>query len=184
VRPNSESGRWHRTGDGPIQYLSTTVEGAWSELIRAEGLQSESEVAFVRMPMWVAELQIERLADYSAFEIAEEAGFPPEALVDDDYTRCQDEGLRLRSEGFQGVLAPSAALSEAMNLTIFGPRIASTWGRQPILVSSIPATKIAVGAPPEGIVQRVRQRGVEHEGLQRHQAERSRSRRRRDDGAN
>jgi RES domain-containing protein len=164
VRPNSEAGRWHLVGDGPTQYLSATVEGSWAELIRAEGLLSEAEVALVRMPMWVAEIQVPRLADYSTFERADLAGFPPTALVEDDYSRCQQEGYRLREAGFQGVLAPSAALPGSVNLTIFGPRIASTWNVRPLLASSIPATEIAVGSPPVGIVERVRQRGEPHDG--------------------
>jgi RES domain-containing protein len=162
VRSNSEGGRWHRGGDGPTQYLSTTVEGAWAELIRAEGLDSELEVGLIRMPMWVAEVHVQRVADYGTFEKAARAGFPPDALIDDDHDRCQEEGDRLRTAGFQGVLAPSAALPGAVNLTLFGPKVASTWGVRPLLASSIPSTTIAVGAPPEGIVEKVRQEGEEH----------------------
>jgi hypothetical protein len=162
VRPNSEPGRWHRVGDSPTQYLSTTVDGAWAELIRAEGLRSEQEVTLVRMPMWVAEAHVQRIVDYGSFEKAEAAGFPADALIDDDYSRCQEEGRRLRQIGFQGVLAPSAALPNALNLTLFGPRIASTWQAPALLASSIPATKIAVGSPPEGVVERVRHRGEKH----------------------
>jgi RES domain-containing protein len=177
VRPNTESGRWHRAGDGPTQYLSTTVDGAWAELIRAEGLRSEPEVALVRMPMWVAEVHIQRIADYGTFEKAVAAGFSAEALVDDDYTRCQEEGVRLRSKGIQGVLAPSAALPGTLNLTLFGARIASTWQVRPLLTSSVPATKIAVGSPPEGVVERARRTGELHALYEEFQAGK-RSRRR------
>ena len=162
VRSNSDPGRWHRAGDGSTQYLSTTVEGAWAELIRAEGLRSETEVSLLRMPMWVAELDISRIADYGTFEKASDAGLTPEALIDEDYSRTQEEGKRLRMAGFQGVLAPSAALPGSLNLTVFGPRIASRWNQPATLASSIPATEIAVGSPPEGIVSRVRQRGESH----------------------
>lgn len=162
VRPNSEPGRWHVVGDQPTQYLSTTVEGAWAELIRAEGLTSEVEVSLIRMPMWVAEVHVQRIADYGSFEKAEAAGLAPDALIDDDYGRCQAEGRRLREAGFQGVLAPSAALPGAVNLTLLGARVASSWGIRPLLASSVPATKIAVGAPPEGIVERVRQAKQKH----------------------
>jgi RES domain len=159
VRPNSDEGRWHRIGDGPTQYLSATVEGAWAELIRAEGLRSEAEVALLRMPMWAADLDVHRIADYETFEKAGEAGFAPDALIDEDYNRCQKEGARLREAGYLGVLAPSAALPGAVNLTLFGPRIASRRGTPSALASSIPATPIAVGAPPGEIVSRVRHRG-------------------------
>lgn len=170
VRPNSEPGRWHRFGDEATQYLSTTVDGAWAELIRAEELHTEQEAALVRMPIWVAEVHVQRIADYSTFEKAEIAGFPPEALVEEDYSLCQAEGKRLRSAGIQGVLAPSAALSGSGSLTLFGPRVASTWSLRPLLASSIPATKIAVGAPPEGIVARVRHRGDRHERFAEYRA--------------
>lgn len=162
VRPNSEPGRWHQVGDAPTQYLSTTVDGAWGELIRAEGLHSEQEVELVRMTMWAAEVHVQRIADYSTFEKAEAANFSPDALIDDDYSRCQAEGRRLREAGFQGVLAPSAAMTSSRSLTLFGPRIASTWQRRPLLASSTPATQIARGAPPEGIVGRVRHLGTRH----------------------
>lgn len=162
VRPNSEPGRWHWFGDEATQYLSTTVDGAWAELIRAEDLRTEQEAALVRMPIWVAEVHVQRVADYSTFEKAEAAGFPPEALIEDDYSLCQAEGRRLREAGIQGVLAPSAALSSSRSLTLFGPRIASTWDLKPLLASSLPAMKIAVGAPPEGIVERVRHTGERH----------------------
>lgn len=162
VRSNSEPGRWHSEGDGPTQYLSTTVEGAWAELIRAEGLGSEAEVSLIRMPMWVAEVRVQRIADYGTFEKAADAGFPPDALVEEDYERCQVEGRRLREAGYQGVLAPSAALPEALNLTLFGAKVASRWGIRPLLASSIPATRIAIGSPPEGVVEKVRQEGEKH----------------------
>lgn len=162
VRPNSQPGRWHWFGDGATQYLSTTVDGAWAELIRAEELRTEQETTLVRMPIWAAEVNVQRIAYYSTFDRAEAAGFPPEALIEDDYSICQAEGRRLRDAGVQGVLAPSAALSGSKNLTLFGPRIASTWDLRPLLASSIPAMKMAVGAPPEGIVERVRHRGEPH----------------------
>jgi RES domain len=162
VRSNSESGRWHSAGAGPTQYLCTTVEGAWAELIRAEGLSSEVEVSLIKMPMWVAEVNVQRIADYGTFEKAAQAGFPADALIDDDYSRCQLEGQRLRAAGYRGVFAPSAALPGAVNLTLFGAKVASSWGVRPLLASSIPATTIAVGAPPEGVVEKVRQQGEAH----------------------
>jgi hypothetical protein len=170
VRPNTEPGRWHRVGDQPTQYLSMSVEGSWAELIRAEGLRSEAEVALLRMPMWVAEVDVKRIADYETFEKASEAGFSPDALIDENFDRCQVEGLRLREAGFDGVLAPSAALPGASNLTLFGARIASRWGKPPMLASSIPATQIAVGSPPSEIVASVRQRGSVHAGFEEFRA--------------
>ena len=70
----------------------------------------EAEAALIRMPLWVLKIDEERIADYRTFEQAQDAGFPPDALVDEDWGRCQAEATRLQALGFRGVLAPSAAL--------------------------------------------------------------------------
>lgn len=165
VRENTQAGRWHRSGDGPTQYLALSTDGAWAELIRNEELSAEDEVAMVSVSMWAVFIKGGVIANYGTFEHAERAGFDPVALVEDNYERCQNEGARLRSQGFSGVLAPSAALPGALNLTLFGPRIASTWDRQTFLASSIPATIITKGAPPPGLLPRVRQLGSCHDAL-------------------
>jgi len=109
-----------------------------------------------------------RLIDLSiarTFEQAAAARFEPEALVDEDHARCQREGARLRGLGYAGVLAPGAALPGEINITLFGPRMASTWNRPPFLASSLPTTVITKGAPPPGVLARVRQLGTPHAGL-------------------
>lgn len=173
VRENSQVGRWHVTGDGPIQYLSLSTDGAWAELIRDEELRTEDEVAMVSVSMWAVLIEQGMIADYRSFELAERAGFDPAALVDEDYGRCQREGARLRELNYAGVLGPSAALPGATNLTLFGARIASTWDRPPLLVSSIPATIITKGAPPPGLLASVRHFGTAHADLAAHMAKRS-----------
>ena len=173
VRENTQAGRWHVHGDGPTQYLSLSTDGAWAELIRNEELRTEDEVAMVSVPMWAAQIDQAMVVDYSSFQLAEEAGFDPSALVDEDYARCQREGARLRALNYAGVLAPSAALAGATNLTLFGPRIASTWGRTTLLASSIPALVITKGAPPPGLLERVRHSGMQHAGLAAHAAARA-----------
>lgn len=170
VRENSQAGRWHARGDGPTQYLSLSADGAWAELIRSEELRTEDEVAMVSVPMWATEVDQGMVADYSSFDRAEAAGFDPSALVDEDYARCQREGARLRSLSYAGLMTPSAALTGAINLTLFGPRMASTWGRSTLLASSIPATIITKGAPPPGLLPRVRRLGMTHMGLVAHLA--------------
>jgi RES domain-containing protein len=165
ARDNTQPGRWHMRGDGPTQYLSQSTDGAWAELIRNEELSTEDEVAMVSVQMWAVAVNQEMIVDYSTFERAEAAGFDPEALVDEDYARCQQEGARLRALGSSGILAPSAALRDAINLTLFGPRMASTWNRPPLLASSLPASIITKGAPPPGLLARVRQIGAPHAGL-------------------
>jgi RES domain-containing protein len=164
-RSNQSAGRWHFLGDEATQYISLSPDGAWAELTRNEGLRTESEVELVRTKLWVVTLNQNGLMDYSTFEKAESAGFPPEALIDEDWSRCQDEGRRLRNEGHMGVIAPNAALPGALNVTLFGPRVASTWGVPTRLRSSIPACVAAIGSPPPGLVGRVRHRDEPHLGF-------------------
>ncbi|HYB23843.1 MAG TPA: RES family NAD+ phosphorylase [Solirubrobacteraceae bacterium] len=173
VRENSRPGRWHRQGDGATQYLAMSTDGAWAELIRYEELTVEDEVAMVSVSMWAVAIEQGMIADYSIFEQAERAGFDPAALVDEDHERCQREAARLRELNYAGVLAPSAALPGAVNLTLFGPRMASTWERPKLLASSVPATILTKGAPPPGLLERVRHIGAIHVGLAAHEANRS-----------
>jgi hypothetical protein len=162
VRPNTGHGRWHLARTEPTQYFCLSPDGCWGDLMRQENLRTEIDVALIRMPLWVLKVNEERIADYSTFEKAEIAGFPPDALVDEDWERCQSEARRLRDLGFRGVLAPAAALPGETALTLFGGRRDVDWDDEPSLVSAIPAKIVTVGAPPTGLVGRVRFRGEEH----------------------
>lgn len=169
ARPNTTDERWHGAGDGPTQYLSATPDGAWAELIRNENLRSEADLALVQMPLWQAQIEQARIADYHDFETAEDVGFEPEALIDDDQAACRAEGRRLRETGFAGVLYPSAALPGEENLVLFGPRILLPWGASRRLASGIPASKLTVGAPPRELLPRVRHVGARHAGYTEYQ---------------
>lgn len=178
VRPNTTDERWHRAGDGPTQYLSASAEGAWAELIRNEDLRAAADLSLVRMPLWQAQIEQAQVADYSTFEAAERAGFPPEALVDDAQERCRTEARRLRALGVTGALYPSAALPGETNLAIFGPKIPLPWGTPRVLASGAPAIKLTVGAPPSDLLSRVRFAGDPHPGLAAYrEAKRRRTRR-------
>jgi hypothetical protein len=180
TRPNSAALRWNRPRQHPTQYLSLTTEGSWAELIRAERLVSVEDLRMVSMPMWVLQIRESSLADYSTFERAQAAGFPPEALVEEDYERCESEADRLREHGFRGVLAPSAALPGAVNLTLFGRRLTVPWEHpdSALMASFVRAKRLAVGRPPDELLAMVRQRGEPHTLLAAHLAQRGRSRQR------
>lgn len=170
TRPNSTAQRWNRAWQDATQYLSLTTDGSWSELIRSERLTSTADLELVSMPMWMLRLCETNIADYSTFERAEDAGFPPEALVSDDYERCQAEAERLRTAGFRGVLAPSAALPGAVNLTLFGRRLAVSWDHPEanLMASFVRVKQLAVGRPPDQLLPDVRQRGDRHPVLAKH----------------
>lgn len=174
VRPNTENGRWHAARTRPTQYLCLSPDGCWAELIRREDLRTEIDAALIRMPLWVLKVDEERIADYSTFEKAQAAGFPPDALIDDDWQRCQAEAGRLSDLGFRGVLSPAAALPGETALTLFGGRRAAAWNEEPRLASVIPAKIVTIGAPPTGLVERVRFFGEEHDQYAAYAAERGR----------
>jgi RES domain-containing protein len=156
VSANRRPGRWNFAGSGTTQYACLDVEAPFAEMLRHEDLRSESEAATFRATLWQLQVNEGVVVDYGTFEKAERAGFPPEALVDDDHEFCQREAQRLDSLGAGGILSPSAALPGSTNLTLFGPRVPIAWEADVEISTAIPAQALATGAPPEGLVQRVR----------------------------
>jgi hypothetical protein len=90
------------------------------------------------VPLWVNPNQRAGRWNYHSFELAEAAGFAPEALVEDDLQRCQAEADWLVDRGIRGIVAPSAALPGSTSLTLFGPRVPVRWNSIPALASAIP----------------------------------------------
>jgi hypothetical protein len=96
--------RWHDAGEGPVQYLADTPDGAWAEFLRHEEITREEELQNVRRALWViqvpnsirpAELQIKAKIATGGLET---------------YQACQAEARRLRAGGAKELRAPSAAL--------------------------------------------------------------------------
>lgn len=154
-RQNSRPGRWHRRGDPPTQYWSMTPDGAWAELIRTENLRSEANLDLVRMPMWACRAPMIGLLNLTDIDVQDAQGITEQELVGDDWTPCQALGGAIRGAG-TGVIAPCAALDGHANVTIFGARRAIDWRDRPALARTVPATVVAVGRPPAGLVERVR----------------------------
>lgn len=164
-RPNRRSGRWNIAEDGCTQYMCLDANAPFAEILRHEDLRTEEDAATYTTTVWQLRVDEGAVADYSSFEQAEAAGFPAEALVEDDHERCQAEAAWLKSHGIRGVLSPSAALPASVNLTLFGPRVAIAWDAAVSLASTIRAGKLTTGHPPRGLVSRVRYFGQAHAGL-------------------
>ena len=165
VAENRRAGRWNFVRVGTTQYASLDVEAPFAEMLRQEGLRTEAEVTTFYSTIWQLKISEGVVGDYGTFEKAESAGFPPEALVDDDHECCQREAQRLVNLGAGGVLSPSAALPGSTNLTLFGPRVPIEWSADVKIASAIPAQPLATGQPPAGLVKRVRHYGETHSGL-------------------
>jgi hypothetical protein len=162
VNPNRRSGRWNIAGQGCTQYLALDAEAPIAELLRHEDIRDESLAAHYSTGLWQLKVDLGAVVDYSTFDTAEQAGFPPDALVEDDHERCQVEARRLMDMGAVGLLSLSAALPGSVNLTIFGPRVPVPWNTTARLASAIPAQRLTTGHPPEGLTKRVRYFGEQH----------------------
>jgi RES domain-containing protein len=158
ARPNSRDGRWNYADVDSTQYWSLTPSAAWAALIRHENLRTEADLDLVRMPFWVCRVPPATLVDLRLAQERERHQVSEEALIDDDWSACQQLAVRLR-EHVRGVIAPSAALPEHANLTLFGRRRAIDWEHRPALASTIPASRAAIGRPPADLVDRVRRLG-------------------------
>jgi hypothetical protein len=128
--------RWHGPGDGPVQYLSSTPDGAWAEFLRHEDIRDEADLQGIDRSLWAVEVDeaLERLVA----PVLEQA-----ALTGDEssYPACRAEARRLLSLGASGLRSSSAALrrgcargervtgglveapdADGESLVLFGPR--------------------------------------------------------------
>jgi RES domain-containing protein len=163
--PNRRSGRWNIAGNGCTQYFCLDANAPFAEILRHEDLRTQADAATYTTTIWQLRIDEGAVVDYSSFGRSEAAGFPAEALVEDDHERCQAEATWLRSRGIRGLLSPSAALPGSVNLTLFGPRVAIAWDASVSLASTIPAGRLTTGHPPGDLVSRVRYFGQPHSAL-------------------
>lgn len=170
VLPNRRAGRWNRAGKESTQYACLDSEAPFAEMLRGEDLRTEDEARMFTTILWQLRIDEGAIVDYSTFEKAEAAGFPPSALVDDDHERCRVEADRLRQRGVGGLLSPSAALPNTVNLTLFGPRVPVGWETTVTLASMVPVQRLSQGTAPPGLVHRTRYYGTTHSGLQTYEA--------------
>ncbi len=95
--------RWHDEGEGPVQYISETPDGAWAEFLRHEGITDPDDLAGVSRALW-------------AIEIPRPPRTRPDVPADvlsggaSSYPACRAEARRLRALGERGLVATSAAL--------------------------------------------------------------------------
>lgn len=157
ARENTRDGRWNYAHLDSTQYWALTPSAAWAELIRQEDLRTEADLDLVRMRFWVCRLSTGMVIDLRHEEERERRGISEGALIAEDHSACQELAVELRQH-FRGVIAPSAALPEHANVTLFGRRRPVDWENRPTLASTVPASPVSLGRPPEGLVDRVRRR--------------------------
>ncbi len=142
--------RWHGAGEGPVQYLTDTPDGAWAEFVRHEEIRDPADLPTVRRAIWAVEI--------SDREAGDEPSLPAAILLGglDSYPRCQAEARRLRDGGATRLAAPSAALVRggARGWRVHGGQVpgADRDGRVTVLFGARPQLtgwQVAAGGRPE-----------------------------------
>lgn len=165
-RPNTEPGRYHLPGAGvSVQYWSTTPHTAWAEHLRGDLITEPEDLREMRSRLWAAFWRLERLADLTTDAWREWCELSRTALTGRSHQRCQKAGARVRAEGLDGLIAPSAALDGGINVVVFGPRTAGDWmprpdGEAERLRSDafVPVQLACIGGPDPDLLQQVRHR--------------------------
>ncbi len=149
--------RWHAAGQGPVQYLADTPDGAWAEFLRHEEIVDEVDLAGVSRAMWAVDVTE---SEFASPELAEAVVTGPP----DSYAGCQEEAERLRAQGAKALRAPSSALDAgaaagwrvAEGLRRGEPRDGQTY----VLFGARPAVLgwmvVGRGRPPAELLEQVR----------------------------
>ena len=97
--------RWHGSGEGPAQYLSTTPDASWAEFCRHQEIREPMDLAGVERAMWVVEFDDDR-------ETFGEPKLPSPITVGDlsSYPACQEAARRIRATGSTALVTQSAAV--------------------------------------------------------------------------
>lgn len=103
--PGQAPARWHDEGEGPVQYLSDTPDGAWAEFLRHERIVDEADLATVERRIWAVDIpeDSERVVRPRLFPRSLRGGT-------ESYSACRGEARRLRARGATALEAPTAAL--------------------------------------------------------------------------
>lgn len=109
--PGQQAGRWNRAGDAPVHYLANTPTVAWAEWIRHEEIEDPADLEGVAAALWAVlipdhwgdqDLQPVNLSTELVLSTTPAAKEARLAQVD-----------QLKTQGAQGLLAPSAALHQS-----------------------------------------------------------------------
>ena len=173
--PHQPSGRWNEQDVNLAQYWSLSPWGAWAEFIRYNEIRSRSVAKEAMRDVWTATPTCRAMADLSTFDRYEACGLDPWMAVEDDHTRCQELRRWLESNGYDGVISPSAALPGESNVTMFGERllVRQTTRSHAAMATPLPDKFVAASqlgidaAPPLDLVLETRHYGQPHLDFER-----------------
>jgi hypothetical protein len=171
--PSQRAGRWHCLGHGYAQYLSLEAAGSWCELIRYERIRANPRAAQYVRRLWLIYVEETDIADLSSFDRWEACGLDPGIAVG-DHDPCQQLAEDLLVAGYRGVLSPSAALPDAVNLTLFGERYEKVLQTRPEAWENpqrglrLPCHLVAEAGPPSSLIMETCFVGMQHTGYRDH----------------
>ena len=121
--PPSYPGRFHRVGDRATWYSSLSEQDAWAQFFRhhPQGGVDPMEVLRRIGRARVADLVVLDLTDARRRRLA---CITLKQLRSNRYAACQALGRAAREAGFEGILAPSAALRGEDTLVVFDRALA------------------------------------------------------------
>lgn len=162
ISPNRRPSRF--VADGQIvQYWSLHPLTPWAEFLRFHNVTDPDEAGELLLRPWVAELQLPEDTIEVDFDNARDFGIEPEALVEEDHSRCQAWAASL---AVPAMIVPSAALPGTRNLIVFGPRVRTRYGVEPLDPGlDVPCDPVAnLSVVVEDLLLHVRWRGTPHAG--------------------
>ncbi|MGK2958419.1 MAG: RES family NAD+ phosphorylase [Acidimicrobiales bacterium] len=164
---NRNPGRFNRVGQ-TTQYLCLHPLGPWAEYMRREHIDHPDDLALIRQRVWVARIALTNALEITWDNAKAEFDIEPEQLVADRHDPCQSLADRLRKQGVDTLLVPSAALPGTQNVVLFGPRISSPYLPEPIDPSlDVPTSLIADHATmTDTLLASVRHIGQPHQELE------------------
>lgn len=117
AHPARGPGRYHRSGEPGVWYGSSQEQGAWAELFR-HFLDDGVDPFELRRRVGRVSVALEVL-DLTDPQVRAHVGVEESDLIGDDYALTQAIAEAARSAGFDGVLAPAAALPRRETLAVF-----------------------------------------------------------------
>lgn len=130
INPNRRPSRFAADGQ-VVQYWSLHPLTPWAEILRFHNVTDPREAAELRLRPWVAQVHLPEGTIEVDFDNAPRFGISPDALVDEDHSRCQKWAASL---SVPAMIVPSAALPGTKNLILFGPRVRVRYGVDPLEV--------------------------------------------------
>lgn len=118
AHPATHDSRYTAAGRVGVWYASLSERGAWAELFKHWG-QEEVSPFEVRRRVGRVRVTDLRVLDLTDASVRRHLNVSEDDLIGDDWAPCQKISIQAHSVGFEGILAPSAALAGETTLVVF-----------------------------------------------------------------